>query len=391
MPSELPIADDSGDEESVPRGGVGAEQGNAMVEVGLTRDEDTENVSSSLLMDSSPSFFKNVLTDLPLRVYHGVFEVVFLMVLIALISTARNGGAWMSGTNENLAQISAGLYTAIVMETKNELPLRQEMNLAKECANEARDSVACALVGAGNAAGGFVWLSQAFTFLLLVSVVLKEMQSHGQLESVIAKVPPEYEKYVPYIQYAPAFLWLVVCVTEYSALLLYATHVPPTFGAGPAYTCFHFGLYRFTFILTAAGALLHMAFVHGIGEDLAMELLENVRRAIFTPIDAKQRALQGILLGALACETLLWIRRPSWGILLIVYGLCAQHMSGAARLRHITLFVAAAILSLCTDALEVAGAGYQQSFYVTASLWLLMLCKLAAVCLSCFLRMVTFV
>ena len=82
-----------------------------------------------------------------------------------------------------------------------------------------------------------------------------------------------------------------------------------------------------------------------------------------------------LLVLALSCALLLWVRHVDWGALLLVYGQWA-HAEHAHD--HLSLFAVLAIFSMCTDTLALA-ADTVDSRFMELVTWVLLISKLLVV------------
>lgn len=83
--------------------------------------------------------------------------------------------------------------------------------------------------------------------------------------------------------------------------------------------------------------------------------------------------LQVVLFFALFLTLLLWVEHTEWGILVLLYGLWAQHTFNP---RHLASFTCVLCLSICTDSLTLGGAPL--SPFVAILMWAVLACKLLA-------------
>jgi len=209
--------------------------------------------------------------------------------------------------------------------------------------------------------------------LLFAGFVADALDQREMLVAVRAALPPSLAP--ERLAVLPMLGWVVLYCLVFITLLLYSVSAPTSLGASEVRFGSGYGRQRLALVLVLFASAVHLTLVQRIGEDHAIELLDMLK-GHGESMSLRQRSCQVLLVLALLCELLLWVEHAEWGVLLLLYGLWAQHSFSS---RHLAAFTSILFLSVCTDSLAIASGGPRPaSGYATALVWGALVCKLVA-------------
>jgi len=202
--------------------------------------------------------------------------------------------------------------------------------------------------------------------------VLEVLDELGMLAAARAKVPPAAPLHLAV--YVPMVCWTLLLLFVFLALLVYALLAGSSVNGVLINLGSSYGAVRLDLLLLLLGLSVHLSLVHKVGEDHVVSMLDSLR-GHWGHMSMKQQLSQVLLLLALLCNMLLWLRRVEWGMLLIIYGMWAHNQNSH---EHLSIFSCGAIFSVCTDALTLASDAADNTL-IEVMTWFLLLTKMGVV------------
>lgn len=231
------------------------------------------------------------------------------------------------------------------------------------------DPPMCSLAMAGSTTSMLIWISTSLCLLLCTAFVAEALDERELLGHVRSALPPSLAP--ERLAVLPLLGWSLIYCLVFAALIIYSVAAKLLLGNEGAHLGTGFGRLRLALILILCATVVHLTLIQRIGEDNMIELLDMMK-GHWDGMSIRKKGCQVLLLFALFVSLLLWIQRTDWGILVLLYGLWAQHTFSS---RHIATFTCVLGLSICTDALDIAG--FQVEIVTSALAWAILLCKLA--------------
>ena len=295
-------------------------------------------------------------------------EVVCLCMIAALTVSGLWGSDWVFGSNAELRKVSSGLRHSLVAGEPWDVKTGDLWVTCRAVGNPS--STVCALASAGSAATG---LGCTALFICLALLALYIAQHFEEPIRMLQTSLPDGQ-YARVARVGPVICWGLLLFFLFATLLVYALLAPASMGGGLAHLGVSYGALRLALLIGVMGVSIHLSLVHKCGEDSVIAMLDSLR-GHWGHMNAHQQLCQALLAVALLCEALIWIRRVEWGALLIIYGLWSHSTNSH---EHLSLFAAAAIFSVGTDALTLASDAADGPFLEVVS-WVLLGTKLTVV------------
>ena len=305
--------------------------------------------------------------------YSRPCEIALLSAIgVMLLFFGIFGDEWIVGYNADLELVTVGLrWSRVASQPWDAL----NGMLANDCTvSGSSRSLACLLGATGKATAAIGWIAFMVVGLLGATFIAQALDSIGLLNSARAKLPPTLPLGA-IASYGPTACWALLLVLLFLMLLAYASLAPASLGGGLARLGVSYGVVRLAWLLGLIGFGVNLSLGHKLGDEHVVMLLDALRGR-WSHMTRAQKLVQVLLVLALMCALLLWVRRVDWSVLLLVYGLWAhaEHSHD-----HLSVFACVAIFSTCTDALFLAGDGVDSVLFIEVITWMLVGCKLIVV------------
>ncbi|KAL1507671.1 hypothetical protein AB1Y20_007286 [Prymnesium parvum] len=287
-------------------------------------------------------------------------QAALLLLTAGLVWWSLSSSDWLHGRDAAHALVDVGLRRVDVERNGTRAVWAQ-------C---AIDGAVCPAALAGTVAFALSSASLLVAALLALSLVLEALDERELLSAVRAALPPALAP--DRLAVLPLLGWAVLYCLLFVALLVYSFCAPSDLGGSEARLGAGYGRLRLALLLVLCAGVVHLTLVQRIGEDHAIELLDMLK-GHWDGMSLTKKGCQVVLAVALLLELLLWVERAEWGVLVLLYGLWAQHSFSP---RHLAAFTCVLGLSICTDLLALVGAAMSAFAKVLASS--VLLCKVVA-------------
>jgi len=304
-------------------------------------------------------------------------SILLSAVCVLLLICGLMGDEWILGYNAELKLVTAGLHWSHVAGQPWDV---QTGPLANACTVlGSSSSVACLLAAAGNTSATIGWGAFVIACLLGATFIAQALDAFGVLNR--AKLPPTLPIEAIAL-YGPTACWILLILLLFLMLLAYALLAPASLGGGLAQLGASFGVVRLAWLLGLLGLGVNLSLGHKFGEEHVIMLLDALRGR-WSHMTRSQKLIQVLLVLALVCACLLWVRRVDWSALLLVYGLWAhtEHLHD-----HLSVFACVATFSMCTDALFLAADAIDSIIFIEVTTWILLSCKLVVIAMLVYRR-----